>query len=138
MDLKDISKNKKSDKETECFEYIVRAQLVPSASRTDVYFAKDNVFGYCFVKGPFFTGNELINHEKFHKWKKENNILTPNYYFIYLYPDRWPEGTGLGQRNKCDRSKKYLFLVTESLLETTTPKIITRDMDQELKDKANE
>ena len=34
----------KSDKETECFEYIVRAQLVPSMSRTDVYFAKDEIF----------------------------------------------------------------------------------------------
>jgi len=125
----------KSDKETECFEYIVRAQLVPSMSRTDVYFAKDEIFGHCFVKGPYISGNEIKNHSKFYLWKKENNIIVPNYYFVNLYPNRWSEGTGLGQRNKCDRNKKYLFMVTESLLGTATPRIITRDIDLEIEEK---
>lgn len=106
-----------SEKESECFEYIVRAQLVPSASRTDVHFAKDSIFGDCFVKGPYLKDNSIRHHGKFYLWKKQNDILIADYYFVRLFPDVFPGGTPLGCRNKCDRNKKYTFMITKSLLE---------------------
>lgn len=107
----------KSEKESECFEYIVRAQLVPTDFRTDVHFAKDSIFGDCFVKGPYLRDNSIKHHGKFYLWKKQNNILIADYYFVRLFPDVFPGGTPLGCRNKCDRNKKYTFMITKSLLE---------------------
>ena len=126
-----IDRKLKSEKESEAFEYIVRAQLVPNNTRTDVMFAKDEIFGHCFVKGPYLTNSTIKYHAMLHDWKKANGLPVVDYYFANLYPDVWPEGTPLGQRNKTNRNQKYTFMVMESLLETTKPETIIRDLDKE-------
>lgn len=121
MEINGEHKNEslKSVKESECFEYLVRAQLVPSASRTDVHLSKDEIFGDCFVKGPYLTMKQIEHTGVFYKWKKANSILAVDYYIVKLIPDVFPEGTALGCRNRCDRKLKYPFMVTKSLLKKT-------------------
>jgi hypothetical protein len=93
-----------------------------------VYYAKDPIYGFCFVKGPIFDEEGARDLEEFYKWKKTNGIHAFEFYLTYLYPDRWPGGVPLGCRNKCDRNKKYLFIVSKSLLDndTETPKTIKK------------
>ena len=113
----------KSDNELEAFKFIVRAQLVPSKYKQDVYYAEDEIYGKCFVKGPIVNEKTVEDIELFNKWEKENGIASGDFYFTYLYPTRWPEGTPLGYRNYIDRSKKYLFMVSKALLDNEDVKI---------------
>lgn len=36
-------------------------------------------------------------------------------YCLYLIPNRWPEGTPLGVRNKLDRTQRWPFMICKSL-----------------------
>jgi hypothetical protein len=112
------------EKESEAFQEIVRAQITTSAFKQCVYYAfvrskteeKDKKVKV-FVKGPFVNEKTVEDLGKFHDWKKKNSIHAGDFCFVYLYPDKWPEGVPLGYRNRCDRSKKYLFMVSKPLLD---------------------
>ena len=112
--------------ETEHAELLVRAQLVTFNSRTDVYFAKvrDGVFApdkerkLVVMKGPLADASQAANVMRMIKWKKANGIPFVNADLVYLVPDRWPEGTPSGVRNKiASRHKKQApFLQFDSLV----------------------
>ena len=102
--------------ETE-LEFVTRIQLVTSNSKTDTYYA---TFAgeLMFVKGPFKDDKVIKDFIKFQDEKKELNIpYIENVYCLYLYPNRWLEGTPIGLRNSVNRNEKYAFMVCKSLFE---------------------
>lgn len=118
------SKRVRLPKETEYAELVVRAQLVTFNSRTDVYYAKvkDNVFApeeerrLVVMKGPLADPSQASNVMCMIKWKKANGIPFVNADVVHLVPDRWPEGTPSGVRNKMSRAQQAPFLQFDSLV----------------------
>ncbi len=102
-------------KESERFKFIVRAQLVTSASKMDTYYAYDiyDNNNIVFVKGPYIdkkTANVAITSLNI---KKLLNIAYLDIKLVELIPDLL--NTPLGLRNKLDKKKTYPFLIFENL-----------------------
>jgi hypothetical protein len=96
-------------------EFITRIQLVTGKSKTDTYYS---YFAgeLMFVKGPYKSDKQIKDFIKFQEEKKELGMpYIDDVNCIYLVPDRWPEGTPLGQRNSLDRTKRWPFLICKSM-----------------------
>ena len=110
-------------KESEAFEFIVRAQLNTTAAKADVYFATDPNTHQChIIKGPLKASPSMLF--KFKEWKEAHGLPTINVREIQLIPDRWPEGVALGIRNKLLRTTPQTFLVFDSLVQAN--KLVTK------------
>lgn len=101
------------EKESEYFEFIVRAQLVTGNGKTDTYFANENG-KLVFVKGPFESLEQIQDFMKIQKDKKRLGLQTLNYRVVELCPDLFTN-TPLGKRKSLDKTKKYPFLVCDTL-----------------------
>lgn len=98
-------------RESEVFEFQVRAQLVCSASRTDSYFArKRDTDEFVFVKGPFKSVPDAILSMRL---RQAVGLPAPNQYLAYLVPDLLV--TPLGLRKSLPKGQTYPFLVAEAL-----------------------
>jgi hypothetical protein len=77
--------NEKFCKESELFEFILRAQLVTSQYKTDTYYAKDKRNGkIVFVKGPFKDKNSLRSLRFNYKLRKLLKLKVINFELIKL------------------------------------------------------
>ena len=104
-------------KETEAYEFLVRAQVNTSASKSDVYFAREVATGaLVVVKGPV-KPEAVAQMLEMQKWKRTAGLPAVAARCVELIPDRWPEGVPLGLRNKVSRTAPATFLVCESLLD---------------------
>jgi len=104
--------------ETATFEFLVRAQVNTSASKSDVYFARDVAKGGALVvvKGPLKP--EAIERVlEMQDWKRLSGLPALEARRVDLIPDRWPEGVPLGVRNKMSRTEPAAFLVCTSVLD---------------------
>lgn len=113
-------KKEESDKESEFFKFIVRAQLVCGNTKTDTYYAEHNG-KLLFVKGPI----DLDSVKPFMELQKVKHILglpTLNYQIVFLKPDLFGK-TPLGRRNKLDRSKIHPFIICDVLFDHTADNI---------------
>eukprot|EP01137_Pigoraptor_chileana_P021988 Opistho-2@86382 len=99
------------------FDFVMRTQLVTSSHKTDVYYAIDRVDGgEVIVKGPIDQGSADACMKAM-EWKMKNKMQCAAVKVVRLIPDRWPEGTPLGYRNKlADRNAPATFLITPSLV----------------------
>lgn len=100
--------------ETE-FEFVTRIQLVTGKNKTDTYYAR---FGenLLFIKGPYKDDTIIQQFIQLQNEKKALHMpYIENVQCIHLIPDRWPEGTPLGIRNKLSRTQKYPFMICKSL-----------------------
>lgn len=109
------SESEESESETAYGEFKFRIQLTTSHNKTDVYLIKKNE-KYYIIKGPFLNDTIPKKYIEMQLIKQELGLPIINTKLIYMYPDRWLEGVPLGIRNKCIRTKKYPFLVIDSLL----------------------
>jgi len=105
--------------ESEMLSLIVRTQIVTSRGKTDVYIAVPEVAPSLriIVKGPFSSPNPARLACEMNEWKRCNGLPCINMAAVQLIPDRWPEGTPLGVRNACDRSRPAWFLLMECLID---------------------
>ena len=102
------------DKETE-YPFIVRAQLVTGNSKTDTYIARDKYTNkLIFMKGPIV--NYISAVENNYKLKLKFGLPTIPFHIIKLIPDRWPNKTPLGLRNRLDRKIPQTFMTFDCLL----------------------
>jgi len=101
--------------------FIVRTQVVTSRGKTDTYFA--TVDGrLMFVKGPLASEKEARQAREMHEWKKAAGLPVVETTTVQLIPDRWPEGTPLGVRNRLPRDEPAWFILAESLFEEPLPR----------------
>jgi len=98
------------------YPFLVRTQLVTMGSKMDVYLAK-NSGKIVVVKGPYQTRDEIDVLLSNTEWKKQHGLPYNHFEVKEMIPDRWPEGTPLGARNKIDRSRTAFFLVFDSYLQ---------------------
>jgi len=98
------------------YNFIVRAQLNTSTSKSDTYFADDSITNdFVLVKGPLRSITDAENAIEMNNWKKENGLPYMKTLRIeMLIVNRWPEGVPLGYRNKVDRSIALPFLISNS------------------------
>ena len=116
VELKQPGENKLPvDKESDRFNFIVRAQLVTSMSKMDTYYATDKTNGsVVFVKGPYLSKDKaaIAIHSS-----ELKNILGINYIpveMVLLQPDLLE--TPLGLRHTInDKSIKRPFLIFKNL-----------------------
>ena len=99
-------------------EFKFRIQLTTSHAKTDVYLVEIADKPY-IVKGPFIQVDVLNQYLLYQREKETYGMPVTKNSIVYLVPDRWNLGVPLGVRNKVDRTKKYPFLVSESLLKTS-------------------
>jgi hypothetical protein len=112
-----------SSLETEIFKFVVRAQLVTSAGKADVYAAVHSEYGNVFVKGPYSTEDKApMNAVAFAHWKRDNGLPVAAIRIVKCVADRWSEGQPLGARNKISRTKLSSFLVSQALVDEWPPK----------------
>lgn len=105
-----------TDKESEAFDFIVRAQLVTSAYKTDTYYAKDKKTGkIVFVKGPFKSEKDITALETNQKVRQILGLDYVNSKRIDLIPDLLK--SPLSIRNSLEKGKKYPFVVFQNLCE---------------------
>lgn len=98
-------------------EFVTRIQLVTGNAKTDTYYA---TFAgeLMFVKGPFKTDKPILDFIAIQEEKKNLGMpFIEDIHCLQLIPDRWIEGTPLGQRNSLDRTKSWPFMVCKSLYE---------------------
>lgn len=113
-------KDEKSDwnlieSETQIGNFIMRIQLTTSRNKCDVYLVERNGMPY-IVKGPYSDSKTVDRFLELQKLKAEYGIACTEARKISCLPDRWPEGVPLGLRNSVDRSRKYGFLISNSLI----------------------
>lgn len=96
------------------YTFLVRAQLTTSASKSDVYFAKDPLGQLVVVKGPLKSIKEAEFMLDMQEWKKNHKIPYLNATCEWLVMDRWLQGVPLGLRNTLDRQKPHPFLIIKS------------------------
>ncbi|AHA46022.1 putative glycosyltransferase [Insectomime virus] len=121
-------KRHKTPKESDVFEFIVRAQLVCGTGKTDTYFAKEKRTGKrVLVKGPFKSKDSIKNVLTIAKIKKALGVPFVRVRRMLLRPDFFPDSV-MGVRSRMeDRDVISCFLVfddetTEEVLPTTTRK----------------
>ena len=99
------------------YPFLVRTQLVTMGSKMDVYLAKNPAGKLVVVKGPYQTRDEIDVLLSNTEWKKRHGLPYNHFEVKEMIPDRWPEGTPLGARNKIDRSRTAFFLIFDSYLQ---------------------
>ena len=106
-------------KETMDYAFLVRCQLVTSKNKTDTYYALDQNNQVVFVKGPYVDDRPIQTYIHIQQMKKDHNIpYLQDLECVYMCPDRWPEGTAIGVRNKLKHrtTTAYPFLVSPSII----------------------
>jgi hypothetical protein len=106
-------------KETMEYAFLVRCQLVTSKNKTDTYYALDQNNQVVFVKGPYVDDRPIQTYIHIQQMKKDHNIpYLQDLECVYMCPDRWPEGTAIGVRNKLKHrtTTAYPFLVSPSII----------------------
>lgn len=101
-------------KESEYFDFIVRAQLICTSIKNDTYFAKKDG-KLVFVKGPF-QDNILDKFMEIQTIKKKLGFPIINYSKVRLIPDLFPD-IPLGFRKGIDRCIAMDFMYCESLFD---------------------
>lgn len=111
----------KIDREELVFQDIVRAQLLCSKSRPDVYFATSDYFEFknVVVKGPYIN-EETISETEYitSEIRKFEGLNFIPFQIIELYPTslevmKNPES--FGTRTKVDMNKKYKYFVSQNM-----------------------
>jgi hypothetical protein len=116
------------DTESSMFNFIVRAQLVTSASKQDTYYASDKKNNIIkFVKGPYLEKSKIEIIENIKNLRKLLNEPYINFEILYLVPDLLE--SPLSTRNKAIKNKKYPFLVYENVIKE---KLKTKIKDSKL------
>lgn len=110
---KEESEEEESEKKFGKFKF--RIQLTTSNNKTDVYMITKNDNDY-IMKGPYKDDIVPKKYISMQKEKQKYNLPIIETKIVYLYPDRWSDGVGLGIRNKLSRTKKYPFLMIKSLI----------------------
>ncbi len=100
-------------------ELVTRIQLTTAASKTDVYMVRRDDQLYV-VKGPYKTDEVIDRYIAYQQEKRSMGMPVLQVWKEMLIPDRWPEGTALGVRNRLQRGpgihRAYPFLVSLSVL----------------------
>jgi hypothetical protein len=110
-------KEEKSEpKESDMFDFTIRAQLTCSNSKQCTYFAVERATGnrVC-VKGPYLSEEHVNIPLKINKCKKWfKNLLQLEMRKEFLIPDFFPN-VPLGTRTKVDRNSLYPFLIMKDM-----------------------
>jgi len=101
--------------ETDIGTFIMRIQLTTSKSKCDVYLVERDGRPY-IVKGPYPDSTVIDRFLELQQFKAKYGMTSIKARKILCLPDRWPEGVPLGIRNDVDRSKKFGFLISDSLI----------------------
>jgi hypothetical protein len=112
-------------KESEAYEFIVRAQINTTAGKADVYFATATntaTRDFVVVKGPLAAKDDAIRMLEVQEWKRRHGLPHVEAKVVELIADRWPEGIPLGLRNRIDRNKPAAFLVSKAVVEESALK----------------
>lgn len=100
-------------------DFICRAQLVTSYSKTDTYYAKGiekDVNQLWLIKGPYIERTQLDEFLKFQKIKKERKLPFIICFSRKMIVDLWPEHPGIGVRHKLKENEEAYFIFCKSVI----------------------
>ena len=108
--------------ETDEYNFIVMTQITTTASKMDVYFARDKTGKLVVVKGPYQNKKELDILTRNTNWKKAHHLLHVPFILKKMIPNRWPDGIPLGARNTVKRSDPAWFIVFDAVVDELVTK----------------
>jgi len=121
--IKQQSKNKRKiwvfPQSENKLDFIGRAQLVTSYSKTDTYYAKGvrhDINQVWLIKGPFLEKESVLEFISFQNYKKAIGIPHIKCFMNQMLVDRWPERPGIGLRHKFKVDEKGYFLMCKSVI----------------------
>jgi len=109
-------------------DFVCRAQLVTSYSKTDTYFAKGVDFNkeqLWLVKGPYVERKDIDEFIAFQTKKKAIRLPYIKSFMVKMKVDRWPERPGIGLRHKFGVDSVGYFMLSKSVIQESKLEIIT-------------
>ena len=108
-------------------DFICRAQLVTSMSKTDTYYAKginNDLNQVWLVKGPYSDTKQIEEFIELQKIKKKDGLNSIKAFMVKMKVDRWAELPGIGLRHKFKVDDDGYFMLSKSIIKEDELNII--------------